>query len=83
MFAPDVEARFKRIEDELAVAAELLRRFEKKADDRLDHVEAVQNAMARWLAEIGDRMNALADAHLRLADTVERFLKARSNGGSQ
>jgi hypothetical protein len=47
MFAPDVEARFKRIEDAHIVAAELLDRFEKKTDERIGHLEAIQNAMAR------------------------------------
>ena len=89
MFAPDVEARFKKIEDNLVVAAELLRRFETKTDDRLSYVEAVQEAMAKaqedilkWMAESERRMNALTDAHISLARTVELFLKARSDGGA-
>jgi len=97
MFEPDVEARFKRIEDahivaaELLdrfsretrdaqiVAAELLDRFQKKTDERIGHLEAIQNAMARWVDKMADRQteheartadldikfNALVDAQLR------------------
>ena len=82
MFAPDVEARFKRIEDELTVAAELLDRFEKKTDERLGHVEAVQNAMARWMEDLNVKMGAIADAHIRLEAALERYLRSRTNGGT-
>ena len=101
MFAPEVEARFKKIEDNLTAAAEILRRFEDEGEGRRGRVEAaratlaqaqdaqlqvqqtqkrVQNAMAWWLEEINDKMNAIADAHIRLSETVDRFLKARING---
>jgi chromosome segregation ATPase len=95
MLAPDVEARFRKIEDDLAVAAELLRRFERRTEERLGHVEAVEDAMARWQDKMADRQdemeakqNLLVDAQIEmrqalaeLARTVDRFLKARSNGG--
>ncbi len=108
MFSPEVEARFKKIEEDLTVSAEILRRFEIEGKERIGRVEAaqetlaqaqdallhsqkaqarVQDAMARWLDEITEKMNAIADAHARLEDaharlenTVERFLKARTNG---
>ena len=110
MFAPDVEARFKKIDDELTVAAELLRRFERKTDERVGRVEAVQDAMATWLeamgrsqratgdwlerlteglqkvtsglAELDEKVNAIADAHIRLEATLERYLRSRTNGGA-
>ena len=82
MFSPEVEARFKRIEDVQAVTAELQHRFEMKCDERPDRLEAIQNAMARWLGELNDKMNALTDAHIRLADTVERYLRSRTDGRS-
>jgi len=96
MFAPDVEARFKRIEDAQIVAAELLDRFERETRDRIGHFEAVQDAMAeaqdamakamgtlmKTANVLGEKVNAIADAHIRLADTVDRFLKSRTNGGT-
>ena len=101
-FAPDVEARFKRIEDAQVVAAELLHRFEIESRERFRHVEAVQDAMARWQDQMADKqaemeanMAALIQAQLNseaksdemkesiaeLSRTVDRFLKARTNGG--
>ena len=101
MFNPETEARFRKIEDDLTVAAEILRRFEMRTEERLHDVEGVQATMARWLGEMSTRMiemstgiikldtkiNAIADAHIRLsatvdrlADTVDRFLKSRTNG---
>ena len=135
MFAPDVEARFKRIEDAHIVAAELLDRFsketrdaqivaaalldrfERKTDERMDHLEAIQGAMARWMDKMADgqtghearmaehetlmadldvKIAAIVDAHLQheaemrdvrksiddLSKTVDRLLRARSNGGT-
>ncbi len=93
MFSPGVEARF-QIEDNLLVSAELLRRSELRTEERPGRVEEaqdallqvqktqarVQDAMARWLEEINEKMNAIADAHARLEETVDRFLKARING---
>ena len=88
MFAPDVEARFKRIEDAHIVAAELLDRFEKKTDERMNHLEAIQNAMARWLDRIAERqeedertMREMRESVAELSRTMDRFLKSRSNGG--
>lgn len=72
MFAPDVEARFKRIEDAHIVAAELLDRFEKKTDERMDHLEAIQNAMARWMDKMADQQTGhearMAEHEARMAD---------------
>jgi len=117
MFAPDVEARFKRIEDAQAVAAELLRRFELKTDERVGRLEGIQDAMAHWqdrmaeyqremaerqaehetnMANLDSKIAALVDAQMRgeietnklkdivaeLSRTVDRFLKYRSNGGT-
>jgi septal ring factor EnvC (AmiA/AmiB activator) len=131
MFAPDVEARFKRIEDAQAVAAELLRRFEIKTDERVGRLEVIQDAMAHWqdriaehqremaehqremaehqremaehqgehemnMANLDSKIAALVDAQMRgeietnklkdivaeLSRTVDRFLKYRSNGGT-
>jgi len=88
MFAPDVEARFKRIEDAHIVAAELLDRFERKTDERMDRLEAIQNAMARWLDRIAERqeedertMREMRESVAELSRTMDRFLKSRSNGG--
>ena len=72
MFAPDVEARFKRIEDAHIVAAELLDRFEKKTDERIGHLEAIQNAMARWMDKMADKQaeheTRMAEHEARMAD---------------
>ena len=57
MFAPDVEARFKKIEDDLTVASEILLRFEMRAIDEIDHLKAVQDAMARWVDKMADRQD--------------------------
>lgn len=96
MFAPDVEARFKRIEDAQIVAAELLDRFENETRERFKHVEAIQNAMARWLDRMADwqkeherlhaeneiQMRVMQESVAELSRTVDRFLKSRSNGGA-
>ena len=95
MFAPDVEARFKRIEDahivaaELLdrfsketrdaqiVAAELLRRFEVKTDERIGHLEAIQNAMARWMDKMADQQTRhearMAEHEARMAEHDARM----------
>lgn len=77
MFAPDVEARFKRIEDAHIVAAELLDRFEKKTDERMDHLEAIQNAMARWMDRMADQQaehgSRLAEHEARRAEHEARM----------
>ena len=59
MLPPDAEARFRKIEDELTVAAELLTRFERRSDDRFSTVEAIQAAMAPWLEQISGKINIL------------------------
>ena|SRR5437867_1347460 len=96
MFAPDVEARFKRIEDAQLVAAELLHRFERRTEERAGRLEALQDHMAVWVEEIETKLNRLTDAHIRSEDagremreaiaelsrTVDRFLKFRSDGES-
>ena len=95
MLPPDAKARFRKIEDELTVAAELLTRFERRSDDRFSTVEAVQAAMAHWLDEISGKVNILTDAQIefcqgmvelresvdRLSQTVDRYLRSRTNGG--
>ena len=99
MFAPDVDARFKKIEDNLLVMSELQRRSEVRTEDRFDRLEAIQDAMARWMDQMAEqmanhqaetqfKMNALVDAQLEMREalaelsrTVDRFLKAQSNGG--
>jgi hypothetical protein len=91
MFAPDVEARFKRIEDahivaaELLketreaqiVAAELLRRFEIKTDERIGHLEAIQNAMASWMDKMADQQTGhearMAEHEARMAEHEARM----------
>jgi SMC interacting uncharacterized protein involved in chromosome segregation len=77
MFAPDVEARFKKIEDNLVVMAELQSRFEAKSDERIGHLEAVQNAMARWQDQMAERqsefdvkMNVLVDAQIQTQQVI-------------
>jgi hypothetical protein len=88
-FAPEVEERFRRIEDAHAVTAELLRRFELETKERAGHAERIQDAMARWVEQIALQVSTLAGAQLRneetmrrLEETVDRFLKSRSNGGA-
>jgi|GEM_PF-3626474 len=61
MFAPDVEARFKRIEDAQAVAAELLRRFELKTDERVGRLEGIQDAMAHWQDRMAEYQREMAE----------------------
>jgi hypothetical protein len=81
-FAPEVEERFRRIEDAHAVTAELLRRFELET-------KRLQDAMGRWVEHIALQVSTLADAQLRneetmrrLEETGDRFLKSRTNGGA-
>ena len=95
-FAPEVEERFRRIEDAHAVTAELLRRFELETKERAGHAERIQDAMLRWLEQMAEKqqqleakMAAVVDAQLRneetmrrLEETVDRFLKSRTNGGA-
>jgi hypothetical protein len=61
MLPPDAEARFRRIEDELTLAAELLTRFERRSGDRFGTVEAIRAAMDHWLEEISGKINILTD----------------------
>ncbi len=89
MFDPEVEARFKKIDDELLVAAEILRRFEMKTDERIGHLEAIQGAMARWQDRMAERqeradreMTELRSVVSELSRTVDRFLRARGDGGA-
>ena len=96
MFSPEIEARFKRIEDAQVVTAELQRRFELEGKERIGRLEAIQEAMAQWLDEIHSKINVLIDAQMRseaagqemkqsiaeLSRTVDRFLKSRTNGGA-
>ena len=123
MLPPDAEERFRRIEDNLVVTAELQRRGEARLQEEMAHLKAIQDAMARWMDGFEDRqkgfeerqkefevkLNALTDAQIRseeemrqmraetremkaetremkaavaqLSLTVDRYLKARTNGG--
>src|SRR5713226_3536255 len=102
MFAPDVEERFNKIEDNLLVMSELQRRFEARTEDRVDRLAAIQNAMAVWTDKMADRQDRMAERQeemqvkmlelrealaalshtvAELSHTVDRFLKARMNGG--
>jgi len=95
MLPEDVEARFRRIEDNLAVTAELQRQAEDRSKEDIDHVKAIQDAMARWMDKMADRqdefevkMSALIDAQIQgeaetreLRRMLELYLKSRTNGG--
>ena len=64
MFDPEVEARFKRIEDAQVVTAELLHRSEMKSQERMERFEAIQDALARWIDKMQgwqDKMGAWQD----------------------
>ena len=53
-FSPEVEARFKLIEDAHAVTAELLHRVERKCEERFDLVE-------EWAQKTQNGINALIE----------------------
>ncbi|MBI3698788.1 MAG: hypothetical protein HY238_28615 [Acidobacteria bacterium] len=87
-FAPDVETRFKRIEDALTVAAELLDRFERRTEERFQHLESTVDNLQEWRRETEINVKALIQAQLNterslaeLSHTMNQFLKARTNGG--
>jgi len=68
----EVEARFRRIEDALAVTAELQCRAELRTQEDGQHLTAVQTAMARWMDRMAERqdefegkLNALIEAQMR------------------
>jgi hypothetical protein len=72
MLPEDAEARFRRIEDNLVVTAELQRRAEARSKEDIDHLKAIQNAMARWMDKMADRqdefeskLNAVIDIQMR------------------
>ena len=65
MFAPDVEARFKKIEDAQVATAELQRGAELRAQDDIERLAAIQNAMARWQDDMAEKQNILIDAQIR------------------
>jgi hypothetical protein len=67
--------RHSRLDDALTVQAEIVRRFEIRTEDRLVRLETIQNAMAQWQAEMSETL-------AELSRTVDRFLKARTNGGA-
>ena len=95
MLPEDAEARFRRIEDNLGVTAELQRRAEARSKEDIGHLKGIQDAMARWMDKMADRqdefevkMNALIDAQIRgeaetreLRQMLELYLKSRTNGG--
>ena len=103
MLPEEVEARFRKIEDNLVVITELHRRGEARAREDIERLAAIQNGMARWMERMAERQdeyevkrNALIDAQIQgeaetrqlkavveeLSRTVDRFLKARTNGGA-
>ena len=89
MLDPETAERLRKIEDNLLVTGELLRRFERTTGERVGLVELVQADTLEWRRQVQDwrremeqKFAALVDAHIRLAETVERFLKSRPNGGS-
>jgi len=67
--------RVRDTEDTLLVEEELRRRAEQRTRGDIERLAAIQNAMAKWQGE-------MADALAELSRTVDRFLKARTNGGS-
>jgi len=90
MLDPEVEARFRRIEDAQLVAAELLRRSEKRTEDFQEAVigwveqqerwrqeqERWRQEHERWRAEIEAKMAALVDTVAELA----RLYRYRTDG---
>ena len=91
MLPPEVEERFRKIEDNLLVTAELQRRGET----RTERLEGVVSGLVQWMQDLEGKVNILIDAQIRneedkremraaiadLARTVELYLKARTNGG--
>ncbi len=59
MFEPEMEARFRRIEDAQVVAAELLHRFENETRENVRHMSAVINAIAQWMDRCEQRLQQL------------------------
>jgi len=79
MLPPDAEERFRRIEDNLVVTAELQRRGEARLQEEMAHPKAIQDAMARWMDGFEDRqkefehkLNALTDAQIRSEEEGRR-----------
>lgn len=73
MLPEDVEARFRRIEDNLVVTAELQRRGEARMRDEIDHVKAIQDAMARWMDKMADHQDKMAEHQQEMADRQDEF----------
>jgi methyl-accepting chemotaxis protein len=59
MFEPEMEARFRRIEDAQVVAADLLHRFENETRENVRHMSAVINAIAQWMDRCEQRLPQL------------------------
>ena len=64
------------------------RHAEMRSKDDSEHLHAVQNAMARWMDRMADKqeeyeakVNALIAAQMELSRIMDRFLRARTNGG--
>ncbi len=55
---PEVEARFKRIEDVQLVITELHRRGEKRLQEEIDQLKWIQDAMARWMDKLATDQEA-------------------------
>jgi hypothetical protein len=89
MLPPEVEERFRKIEDNLLVTSELQRR----GDARLERLEGMVSGLVQWMQNLEGKIEILVDAQIRneedkremraaiadLARTVD--LKARTNGG--
>jgi uncharacterized coiled-coil DUF342 family protein len=78
-FPPEVEARFKRIEDALLVSIEMQNRHEARTREDVDRLESIQDAMARWMERLAarqdeyeEKMNALIDAQIRADERQAR-----------
>ena len=81
MLPEEVEARFRRIEDVLTVIVELQRRSEARSQEDIQHLKAVQDAMAQWVDRIAtrqdefeDKLNALIDIQQREGQEVRALI---------
>src|SRR5215471_15350352 len=73
MLAPDVEERFRKIEDNLLVMSELQRRYEARTDDKVDHLKAIQNAMAQWMDKMADQQERMEERQERMEGLQEEM----------
>ena len=80
MLPEDVEARFRRIEDNLVVTAELQRRGEARAQDEIEHLKAIQDAMARWMDKLADRQDEMAGRQDEFDGKLNALIDAQIRG---